>query len=105
MVVDCGITVREAFALFIQLRQRAMVARTLNERGMLPRATKRRGERPISWAKDSIARLLRNLVYAGMLNSGEELYPGEHAALVDKGTFELVYLSGPRNAELSIARS
>jgi len=85
-----AITVREAFALFIQLRQRAMVARTLNERGMLPRAAKRRGERPIAWTKDSIVRLLRNPVYAGMLNSGDELYPGEHAALVDKEMFALV---------------
>lgn len=85
-----AITVREAFALFIQLRQRAMVARTLTERGMLPRATKRRGERPIAWTKDSIVRLLRNPVYAGMLNSGDELYPGEHTALVDKEMFALV---------------
>jgi len=84
-----AITVREAFALFVQLRQRAMVARTLNERGLLPRAAKRRGERPIAWTKDSISRLLRNPVYAGMLNSGDVLYAGEHTALVDKDMFAL----------------
>ena len=86
--LDAG-TVREAFDLTVQLRQRAQVARALNERG-LPRGAKRRAGKLAQWTKDSIARLLRNPVYAGMLPSGDERYPGQHQALVDTETFDLV---------------
>ena len=79
--------VREAFTLFLQHRQMAMVARTLTERGLLPRGSSRPPEEGLRWSKDAIARVLRNPLYAGFMMYGDELYPGEHPRLIDESTF------------------
>ncbi len=79
--------VREAFTLFLQHRQMAMVARTLTERGLLPRGSSRPPDEGLRWSKDAIARVLRNPLYAGFMMYGEELHPGEHPRLIDESTF------------------
>ena len=79
--------VREAFTLFLQHRQMAMVARTLTERGLLPRGSSRPPEEGLRWSKDAIARVLRNPLYAGFMMYGDELHPGEHPRLIDESTF------------------
>ena len=79
--------VREAFALFLQHRQMAMVARTLTERGLLPRGSSRPPKDGLRWTKDAIARVLRNPLYAGFMMYGDELHPGEHPRLIDESTF------------------
>ena len=59
--------VREAFALLLAHRQMAIVARELNERGLLPRASRRGRKGGPLWNKDSIARVLRSPLYAGLM--------------------------------------
>jgi site-specific DNA recombinase len=81
-------TVREAFTLFLQHRQMAMVARTLMDRGLLPRGSSRPAKRGLRWTKDAIARVLKNPLYAGYMMYGAELYPGEHPPLISEPTFQ-----------------
>jgi len=79
--------VREAFTLFLQHRQMAMVARTLTERGLLPRGSSRPPKDGLRWTKDAIARVLRNPLYAGFMMYGDELHPGEHPPLIEESTY------------------
>jgi len=83
-----ALVVREAFDLLLQQHHVAQVARTLNERGRWPRATRNPNGKPPRWTKDSLARLLRSPLYAGLIASGDEIYPGEHPALVCKETHD-----------------
>lgn len=77
--------VREAFELFLMHRQQAMVARLLNERKLLPRGTTR--SRTLAWSKERIGRVLKSPIYAGFMMYGEELYAGEHPAIIDESTY------------------
>ncbi|WP_375757406.1 recombinase family protein [Corallococcus exercitus] len=79
--------VREAFTLFLAHRQMATVARELNKRGLLPRASKHGRKGGPLWSKDSIARVLRSPLYAGRMMYGDELYEGEHPRLIDDVTY------------------
>lgn len=79
--------VREAFALFLQHRQMAKVARELNERGLLPRGSSRPSRLGLRWTKDSIARVLRSPLYAGLMMHGDELHPGEQPRIIDDATY------------------
>lgn len=79
--------VREAFALFLAHRQMAIVARELNRRGLLPRASKHGRTGGPLWTKDGIARVLRSPLYAGRMMYGDELYDGEHPQLIDDVTY------------------
>jgi DNA invertase Pin-like site-specific DNA recombinase len=80
--------VREAFALLLQHRQMAKVARELTERGLLPRGSSRPSRLGLRWTKDSIARVLRSPLYAGLMMYGDELHPGEHPRLIDDATYQ-----------------
>ena len=66
--------VREAFTLFLQHRQMAIVARLLTERGLLPRGSSRPAKHGLRWTKDAIARVLRSPLYAGLMM--RDLSPG-----------------------------
>src|SRR5262249_52478900 len=44
-----------------------------------------------AWGKDVILRILRNPIYAGLVPCGNERYPGEHKAIMDRGVFEAVH--------------
>lgn len=79
--------VREAFALFLQHRQMAKVARELNERGLLPRGSSRPSRLGLRWTKDSVARVLRSPPYAGLTTYGDELHPGEQPRIIDDATY------------------
>lgn len=68
--------VREAFDLVLEHRQPAIVARVLNEGTPLSEATRR-------WTKITVACMLRNPIYAGLVRCGVELSAGEHAAIID----------------------
>jgi len=80
--------VREAFTLFLQHRQMAVVARELNRRGLQPRASRRQSKRGLLWTKDSIARVLRSPLYVGLMMHGAERFPGEHPPLIDESTHQ-----------------
>jgi site-specific DNA recombinase len=80
--------VRTAFELLLQHRQMSLVARLLNEQGMLPRGARLpTGKKPL-WTKEAISRVLRSPLYAGFITLGEERCPGEHPALVEATTFD-----------------
>lgn len=80
-----AVVVRELFDLYEQHGSALTVAKLLNQRG---RTTKRRHTtngrvhegRP--WCKDSVLRVLRNPVLAGMMPIGDELHDGEHEAVI-----------------------
>ena len=102
-----AVVVRELFALYLEHRSVLRVAQELARR---ERTTKRRapsereqarapGEQPTrrrgphtaeEWSKDMVIRVLKNPVYAGLIASGEDLFPGEHRALIDRETFDRV---------------
>lgn len=95
--------VREAFALFLAHRQMAIVARELNRRGLLPRASKHWRKGGPLWTKDGIARVLRSPLYAGRMMYGDELYDGEHPRLIDDVTYRQAQrLLGAAGRELRV---
>jgi DNA invertase Pin-like site-specific DNA recombinase len=82
--------VREAFDLLLQHRSAAAVARVLNEREHWPAGSKLPNGKPPRWTNDSIARVLRNHIYAGLISSGESLNRAEHPAIVNEETYHRV---------------
>lgn len=88
-----AVTVREIFDLYLQRRSALMVAQDLNERG---RTTKRhrakngniRTGKP--WTKQAVLRVLRNPIYAGYMPCGEDLFEGDHEAIIDREIFNRV---------------
>ena len=102
-----ALVVREIFALYLEHRAVLTVVRILAQRGRLPK-TRRKKERPDApregtaatddasapavppWTKDMVLRVLRCRVYTGVLASGDEVFKGEHPAILDRETFEHV---------------
>jgi DNA invertase Pin-like site-specific DNA recombinase len=102
-----ALVVREIFALYLEHRAVLTVVRVLTERGRLPKmrrkkepADKAREAAPGTseasapavppWTKDMVLRVLRCPVYTGVLTSGDEVFKGEHPAILDRETFEHV---------------
>ncbi len=83
--------VRKAFQLFVTHGQIARVAEMLNERGLTRRLHHSSGSRGDLWTKDSMSRVLRNPIYAGFTTYGSELNPGEHPAIIDMDSWNLVH--------------
>jgi site-specific DNA recombinase len=44
----------------------------------------------IPFTKGPLAYLLKNRMYLGEINHGQQSYPGEHSAIVDRDLFEAV---------------
>jgi site-specific DNA recombinase len=88
-----ALAVREIFATYLEHRSIVRIIATLTERG---RATKlhesRTGKvRPRrAWTKDAVLRVLRNPLYAGLVQSGGALFPGEHEPIVAEDDFRRV---------------
>lgn len=86
-----AIVVREVFELYLEHRSALTVAQMLNERG---RKTKRhvaangRVRQAREWDKGDVLRVLKCSLYAGLISCGGELFEGDQAAIVDRGTFE-----------------
>ncbi|HMA96401.1 MAG TPA: recombinase family protein, partial [Polyangiaceae bacterium] len=81
--------VREAFRLHLQLGQMALLAREMNTRCLLPRRrSMSRLDKPMAWTKDSIARIICNPLYVGVITNGTEQYQGEHSAIIDEATWQ-----------------
>jgi len=85
-----SLIVREAFDLLLVHRQTALVAKLLNEQQKLPRGARLKAGRLLAWSTASIAGVLRNPLYAGLIAHDGERYRGEHPAIVDEDTFERV---------------
>ncbi len=85
--------VREIFNAYVSHDSVIGVIGTLDARG---RTTKRHesaagrvlGAR--SWTKDRVLRILKNCTYAGFVRAGDKLVAGQHEAIVDQRTFDLV---------------
>ncbi len=102
-----ALAVREIFATYLEHRSIVRIIATLKERG---RATKlhesREGKiRPRrAWTKDAVLRVLRNPLYAGLVQSGGVLFAGEHEALVAPDDFRRVQAVLGQRAEGRAAR-
>ncbi|HMA96475.1 MAG TPA: recombinase family protein, partial [Polyangiaceae bacterium] len=81
--------VREAFRLHVTHGQMVLVARELTSRGLLPRrASTSKPNKPHFWTKDSIARVLSNPLYAGIITCGDDQCQGEHEPLINDQTWK-----------------
>ncbi len=88
--------VREIFALYLEHRSVLTVVRTLTVRARMPKVRGASG--PPRWSKDMVLRVLRCCVYAGVLASGEEMFKGDHDAIVDRATYDEVQTLLERHA-------
>jgi len=64
----------------------ADVAGILTRSGFLPSARAQSGR----WTREAVRYLLTNPFYAGMIRHGDELFPGQHEALIDLELWERV---------------
>jgi DNA invertase Pin-like site-specific DNA recombinase len=79
-------TVRYIFDRYLEWRSARLVAQALNE---ADRPVKQRGEMtPEGWTKDIVLRVLRNVVYTGVIEHDGTLYPGRHEPLISRETYE-----------------
>ncbi len=97
-----ALTVREIFSMYLERRSIVRIIRTLKERGWMTKLHESRDghvrpRRP--WTKDAILRVLRNPLYAGLTQSGGDLFPGEHQAIVSIDDYHRVQrlLGRPRD--------
>jgi site-specific DNA recombinase len=77
---------REKASLLDTLRE--VNARGWERKRWLTRANQLKGGGP--WDKNNLYSLLTNISYSGRVAYGGEVYPGEHAALVDEAAWEQV---------------
>lgn len=99
-----ALAVREIFATYLEHRSLVRVILTLTERGRTTKLYESkegniRPRRP--WTKDTVLRVLRNPLYAGLMQSAGVLFPGEHTAIVSEEDFRLVQtlLGRPREGQ------
>jgi DNA invertase Pin-like site-specific DNA recombinase len=97
LVVDALLApiIPEIFELFETHRSLRAVARALRDRPRLTRGYRAyrgggRGRATRPWSDNDVVRVLTSPVYAGLIASGQELYPGAHTALVDRETWDRV---------------
>ena len=85
--------VREIFALFEQYGSARWTLAEIERRGWkLKSWTTRRGafRTGTRFSISSLRRLLSNILYTGMVRSKDQLYPGEHAAIIEYETWSRV---------------
>lgn len=80
-------TVRLIFSLFVEHRSRAAVRNVLEENGVSKRSRK--------WTNSSLEQVLRNPTYIGVIRQNEQLFAGEHEAILDVETFNVVQALTP----------
>ena len=88
---DEAALVRQVFRLYLDRRSLLDVAKELNRRGARTKSwvTKkglRRGGRPFD--KQTVRRIVSNVLYIGKVSYRDEVYPGEHEGIVDDETFQ-----------------
>jgi site-specific DNA recombinase len=85
--------VRAIFALFEETRSARMTLAEIDRRGWrLKSWTRKTGEFRAGgpFAKNSLLRLLGNIIYTGSIRHKGQPYPGEHTAILAPGTWERV---------------
>ena len=83
--------VRGIFSRFCEIGSARLVARELNEKGIVTRQNKR-------WATTHIYRILNNHTYIGEVFYKGAVYPGEHEAVVDRKLWNQVQETLAANA-------
>ena len=92
--------VRDIFALYLDRESLLKTAMELEERGWTTKrwVTKKgheRGGKP--WARNTLRSLLKQRLYLGKITYKDEIYEGEHEAVVDEEVFERVQRMLKRN--------
>ena len=92
--------VRGIFELYLDLQSLIETAKELDQRGWTTKrwVTKKgheRGGKP--WGKNSLFKLLTNRIYLGKITYKDEVYEGEHPAIVDEEIFGRVQRLLKRN--------
>lgn len=95
LIVNNGeaVLVRQIFRRFLELRSAVLLIAELNNQGHRTKTwTTKKGEiRPGGhWHKNYIYRMLRNPVYIGKVRYKDEVYEGEHEAIIDKVLWDQV---------------
>ena len=88
-----AVTVRSIFALYLELGTLMPVVRACERRGWTTKQWTTKAGRPQGGRgldKATLHALLTNPVYVGKVRHHEEVYEGEHEAIVDAETFERV---------------
>jgi site-specific DNA recombinase len=105
-----ALEVDRIFDFYEQHRSALVTARLLNADGRTTkqhRAASGRVRRRRQWSKDAVLRTLRNPVYAGFMRSEDKLYPGEHAAIIERERWEAIQacLNGRTGEQVSHGRN
>ena len=93
--------VRDIFALFVQHRSLSAVVAELAQLRWKTKSWKSQNgtaHTGRAFAKASLRRWLSNAVYAGKVEHRGEIYPGEHASIIEPSVWQVV------NAELRVGR-
>jgi DNA invertase Pin-like site-specific DNA recombinase len=92
--------VRDMFALYLQLRSTGAVARELRNRGYKTKERKfKTGVRAArTWTKAAVLGILRNPIYVGQIPHHEQVFKGEHEAIISREQFDEVAALLKRNA-------
>jgi site-specific DNA recombinase len=106
LVPDEASVVNEIFQLHLDHHSALSIAKTLNARACPSRARVRK-TRPDAggWCKASVLRALQNPVYIGKIPYQNELFDGEHDAIVDPEVFARAQYLLARPARQRIQRS
>lgn len=83
VVPDQASQVRDIFRLYLELESYLPVLAELRKRGW-----KNQTGNPFD--KNALARLLTNPIYIGKVRCGQELYAGQHEAIVDRASWDAV---------------
>jgi site-specific DNA recombinase len=107
---DEAALVREVFDLYLKERSLLRVTEILNGRGLRTKTwITRKGTRREGglWDKNTVHRLLTNVVYIGKVDYRGAIYDGEQQAIVDPRTFKKVgeLLAGARCDRGGVARN
>lgn len=83
--------VRAIFEMYLKRRSVVALMRDLDARGWGTKSWTTKGGKPIggrAFNKNALLGLLTNVVYLGQVRHHENVYEGEHEAIVDPGVFE-----------------
>jgi site-specific DNA recombinase len=94
--------VRTLFALYQQQESLQSVLREVQDRGWTTKRWSTRSGKPrggVPFTKSSLNYLLKNVVYIGQVQYGEQSYPGEQEGIVDPQVFAAVQRTLARQAQ------
>lgn len=96
LVIDAseGRLIKQIFNRYLKLRSCGLIARELNEKGILTREWISRhhiAHGGKKWSTARIHNILNNPIYIGMIPHRSKMYQGEHEALISQETWDSVH--------------